>query len=110
MTPEELRAKFQKNLAYNRRIIPTEDIYEMHELTVMAALYFIHKWAEWEDVQYVCSQDPVANKWIQNIVGFFSLREKNLDAKIHMNLDQLDKVIEDKNSGETDTPSPCTNQ
>jgi hypothetical protein len=88
---EELLKKFEKNVDYLKRTIPPDDIYLFAEQTFMAALFFMHKWAEWDDMEDAMKTDPVTYKWIMNILGFQAMKDQNMDIQLDLGLDELDE-------------------
>lgn len=90
MDKEELRKKFEANVLYLRRNIPPDDIYMFAEQTFMAALFFIHKWSEWENITEDMKRDPVSNKWVRNIVGLQMSRDKGEDLTLDLDLKSVD--------------------
>ncbi len=80
MNKEELKAMYEKNVEYLKRNIPPDEIYEFAEQTYMATLYFLSKWSDWEDVNQVCQDDPVASKWVRNIMSLLKCREMGMDV------------------------------
>lgn len=78
-----------------KRNIPPDDIYMFAEQTFMAALFFIHKWCDWVDISEECSTDPVAKKWVSNIIGFQMCKDKDMDVNLDLDLKSVDS---DENS------------
>ncbi len=91
MNKEEMLKKFEENVAYLERNIPPDDIYMFTEQTFMAALYFLNKWSEHVDLKDQALLDPVAKKWIMNIMGLVILRDKNMDVQIDLDLKSLEE-------------------
>jgi hypothetical protein len=83
--------KFEENVAYLQRNIPPDDIYLFAEETLMAALYFMHRWSKKEDINTVCKEDEVARKWVSNILGLQRLREKALDVDLDLGIDVMEE-------------------
>ncbi len=83
--------KFEDNVAYLQRNIAPDDIYLFAEETVMAALYFMHRWSKHEDINAVCKEDPVARKWVSNVLGLHAIREKGLDADLDLGIEVMDE-------------------
>ncbi len=96
MNKDELIAKFEANVAYLKRNVPPEEIYQFAEQTYMASLYFLFRWKDWEDLNEVMQQDIVAAKWIRNILALLKCREMEQDVDIDLNLEGL---YEDNPSG-----------
>ncbi len=90
MTKDEMREEFEKNVNYLRKIVPPDDIYEFAEQTVMAAMFFLKKWGEWEDINSACDEDLVIKKWVLNIVGLIKCRNENIDINLDLNLDSVE--------------------
>ncbi len=89
MNKEEIRAKFEKNVEYLSKNIPPDDIYIFTEQTIMAALFFMHKWTEWVDLVDECHKDPIARKWVNNILGLVHCRDNNVDINIDLDMKSL---------------------
>ena len=90
MNKEELRKKFEQNVEYLRKNIPPDDIYMFAEQTFMAAMFFIHKWQEWVDLNQACKEDPVANKWVLNILSLHLCRDEQVDIDLDLNLESIE--------------------
>jgi len=88
---EELHEKFYSNIEYLQQNIPPDDIYLFTEQTFMACLYFLKRWSDCEDLDEVCKNDPIAEKWIVNVVGFQRLKEDKIPVQLDLDL----KSIED---------------
>ena len=91
MNKDELKAEFEKNVDYLRRNIPPDDIYLFCEQTFMAAMFFMKKWSDWEDINDVCKNDIISRKWISNIIGLHVCREKNLDITLDLDLKSVEE-------------------
>ena len=87
---EELLKKFKENVQYLERNVPPDDIYLFTEQTVMAALYFMFKWSEWVDIAQEAEKDPIAKKWITNILSLVVMRDKGQDIEIDLNMKSLE--------------------
>ena len=96
MNREELKEKFEKNVLYLKRNIPPDDIYLFAEQTFMATMFFLHKWSEWVDVNEECQKDPVAKKWVTNIIGLQRCKDQALDVDLDLNLESIEKGDEDE--------------
>jgi hypothetical protein len=90
MNSQEMREMFEKNVNYLKRNIAPDDIYEFSEQTFMAALFFLKKWSEKSSVGEACIADPVAQKWVNNILGLLKCRDKEVDIKLDLDLDWMD--------------------
>ncbi len=90
MNKEEMKDKFEKNVAYLKRNVPPDDIYMFAEQTFMATLFFLHKWSEWVDVNEECQADPVARKWVTNIIGLQMCKDKELDVDLDLDLKSVE--------------------
>lgn len=90
MNIEEMKAKFEKNVEYLKNNIPPDDIYVFCEQTYMATLFFLHKWSEWVDINEECRNDPVAQKWVMNIMGLLKARDMELDVDLDLDLKSLE--------------------
>lgn len=90
MNKEELKAKFEKNVEYLKRNVPPDDIYLFAEQTFMATLFFLHKWSEWVDVNEECLADPVAKKWVTNIIGLQMAKDKEIDVNLDLDLKSVE--------------------
>jgi hypothetical protein len=89
MEKEELLKRFNENVAYLERNIPPDDIYLFTEQTFMAALYFLHRWSECEDINAVCQEDSIAKKWVLNILGLMQSRSMQQDVKIDLGMEKM---------------------
>ncbi len=90
MNKEELRQKFERNVEYLKRNVPPDDIYLFTEQTSMAAIYFIHKWAEWVDINKECVEDEITRKWLKNILGFEYYKNENIDVALDLDLESTE--------------------
>ena len=91
MNKEELKKKFEKNVDYLKRNVPPDDIYLFTEQTFMAALYFLHRWAEWEDIEAECQDNPIARKWVINIMSLQRCKNQNIDVNLDLDLGSVDE-------------------
>lgn len=91
MDKKELMEKYEKNLVYLKRTIPPDDIYDFSEQTFMAALFFLKQWSELEDLEEVMKKDPIAMKWIINILSFQRCKDEEIDINLDLNLDPEDE-------------------
>lgn len=91
MNKEELKKKFEKNVDYLRRNIPPDDIYPFTEQTFMAALYFLHKWSEWADIEAECHENEITRKWVANILGLQRMKEQDISVNLDLNLGSVDE-------------------
>ncbi len=91
MNKEELKKLFEKNVDYLKRNVPPDDIYLFAEQTHMAAMYFLHKWAEWADIEEECQDNLVARKWVTNILGLQRMKEQNIDINLDLDLGSVDE-------------------
>ena len=90
MNKQEIRDKFEANVAYLRRNIPPDDIYMFAEQTLMATIFFIHKWSDCEETEVILD-DPIAVKWLGNILGFLDARDKGQDLTLDLDLKSVDE-------------------
>ena len=90
MNKEEIRKKFEENVAYLQRNIPPDDIYLFTEQTFMAALFFLQRWAKVANITEEMLLDPVTDKWVRNILNFHDSKEKNVDVYLDLNLRSLE--------------------
>jgi len=87
MDKRELIKKYDENVAWLRRNIPPDDIYDFAEQTYMAALFFL-KLASSDDRFLTLLQEcHVTRKWSQNICGLLQIREQGIDCPIDMKLE-----------------------
>ena len=86
-----MKKKFEQNVDYLKRNVPPDDIYMFAEQTFMAALYFMHKWSEWVDVSDECNLDPIAKKWVTNIIGLQICKDKELDVSLDLDLKSIEE-------------------
>ena len=92
MNKEELLKKFEKNVQYLKNNIPPDDIYAFAEQTFMAAMYFLHKWAEWDDLNEFAKHDPIAKKWIINITALQILKDRNDPVDLDLGLEEMEDL------------------
>ncbi len=90
MNKEEMKEKFEKNVAFLKRNIPPDDIYMFAEQTFMAALFFIYKWSDWVDINEECKDDPVARKWVANIIGLQRCKDQELDIDLDLDFKSVE--------------------
>lgn len=90
MNKEEMRKKFEENVQYLQRNIPPDDIYLFTEQTFMAAMYFMHKWAEWVDLKEEAMKDPIARKWMTNIMALVVAKDLNKDIQLDLDMKSVD--------------------
>jgi hypothetical protein len=89
MEKKELIEKFNENVRYLERNIPPDDIYVFAEQTYMAALFFLYQWSEHESLNDRMKADPVAAKWVGNIMGLLEARNMKIDVDFDLGLDDL---------------------
>lgn len=91
MEKHELMKKFEENVAYLQRNIPPDDIYLFAEETLMAALYFMHRWSKHEDINTACKENLVARKYVSNILGLQRLRDQAIDVELDLDIGAIDE-------------------
>ncbi len=91
MNKDEIRKKFEENVAYLERNVPPDDIYMFTEQTFMAAMYFMQRWAEWVDLKEEAAKDPIAKKWMMNIMGLAVMKDKNQDIQLDLDLKSVEE-------------------
>jgi len=91
MNKDELLKKFERNVNYLRDNIPPDDIYVFAEQTFMAAMYFLHRWNEWDDLNRIAQDDPVAKKWIVNITSLQILKDRNEPVELDLGLEEMEE-------------------
>ncbi len=91
MNKEEIRKKFEENVLYLKRNIPPDDIYMFSEQTFMAAMYFMHRWAEWVDLREEALKDPVAKKWMINIMALAMAKDQNQDMTLDLDMKSVEE-------------------
>lgn len=100
MNKKEIIEEFERNVVFLRQIIPPDDIYVFTEHTIIAALYFLNKWHEWEDLNDVMEKEMVSRYHIQNILQLVSSREKGETLQINLRLDELEDLKEEDEENE----------
>lgn len=90
MNKEELLKKFEENVQYLKRNVPPDDIYLFAEQTFMAALFFLHKWSDWTDMNQEMKDDPIVKKWVTNILAFHDLKDKGIDVEIDLDMKSIE--------------------
>ena len=88
MNKKELIEKFEQNVRYLERNIPPDDIYVFAEQTYMAALFFLHKWSGHEDITSACEEDPIAAKWVTNVMSLLKMRDMKIDCEFDLGLEE----------------------
>jgi len=91
MNKEEIRKKFEENVLYLKRNIPPDDIYMFSEQTFMAAMYFMHRWAEWVDLREEALKDLVAKKWMINIMALAMAKDQNQDMTLDLDMKSVEE-------------------
>jgi len=81
---------FEKRVAWLQRNIPPDDIYLFTEQTLMAAMFFLHRWNRVDDIHKVISEDAVARKWVTNILALIEVQSAGHDTKINLDMESLD--------------------
>lgn len=66
MQQEQFKEEFEKNVEFLKKTIPQDKIYEMAEKFYMAAMFFMFKWSDWEDVEDYIKHNPTADYYIGN--------------------------------------------
>ncbi len=92
MNKEELIKKFEKNVRYLRDNIPPDDIYVFAEQTFMAAIYFLHKWSQWADLNEESKNDPISKKWITNILALQMMKDADEDVTLDLGLEEMEDL------------------
>ena len=90
MDKRELIKKYDENVAWLRRNIPPDDIYDFAEQTYMAALFFLKLASSDDRFLTLLRECPVTRKWSQNICGLLKVREEGIDCPIDMKLEIVD--------------------
>lgn len=90
MNKEELVKKFEKNVLYLKENIPPDDIYVFAEQTFMAAMYFLHGWSQWVDLNEEAKRDPISKKWITNIIALQMMKDRNESVDIDLGLESME--------------------
>ncbi len=85
-----MKAKFERNVDYLKRNIPPDDIYMFAEQTFMATLFFLYKWSEWVDVNAECQADPIAKKWVTNIIGMQRCKDDDMDVDLDLDMKSVE--------------------
>ena len=86
MNKEELLQKYYENVEYLRRNIPPDDIYLFTEQTFMAAMFFLKKWSDCENIRAEMARCTIADKWVKNILNLAAVRERKIDLPIDLNI------------------------
>lgn len=92
MNKEELLKKFEKNVQYLKNNIPPDDIYAFAEQTFMAAMYFLHRWNGWEDLNEIAKDDPIAKKWIVNITALQIMKDRYEPVDLDLGLEEMEDL------------------
>jgi len=100
MNKEEMQNKFNKYVDYLKRNIPPDDIYLFAEQTYMATLFFLYKWSDWVDINEECKKDPIAKKWVENIIGLQICKDKEIDIDLDLDLKSIETGEEDESQNQ----------
>lgn len=84
MNKEEMEKMFEKHLAYNQACIPPDDIYMVHEQTLMTCMFFLDRWRRVEDVPKVYETDPFVRKHVDAVLDYVLARENGQMVKVNM--------------------------
>lgn len=95
MNKDELIEEFERHVNWLQRNIPPDDIYMFAEQTLMAARFFMHKWAaSCPNVREIIAEDPPTQRWTRNIITVLNLQNKGedspLDFKFNMEMTDED--------------------
>lgn len=90
MDKQEFLKKYERNIAWLRRNIPPDDIYDFAEQTYMAALFFLRLASVDPDFMKLLQECPITRKWSQNLCSLLHLRDNNIDSAIDMKLEVID--------------------
>lgn len=83
MNKDELMAEFERHVAWLQRNIPPDDIYMFAEQTLMAARFFMHKWASnCPNVREVIAEDKPTQQWSKNVINVLNLQNRGEDSSI----------------------------
>lgn len=93
MDKKEMRERFERNVAYMQRNVPPDDVYIFAEQTLMAATYFMQRWAEEVNITNEMRRCSVADKWVRNILAYSRLRDSGKDLNLDLNLESVDDDI-----------------
>lgn len=91
MNKQQFKERFEKNVAYLKRNVPPDDIYMFTEQTFMAAMFFINKWAEWVDINEEAKRDPIAERWLKNIIDFETMKMEGVDIHLDLDVEQMEE-------------------
>lgn len=87
MNKEEFIKTFEENVLYLEHNIPPDDIYAFAEQTYMAALYFLHVISHNIDIEALMKNDPIARKWISNVMLLLNARDLKEPISLDLKLD-----------------------
>lgn len=89
MDKDELMERFNENVRYLERNIPPDDIYVFAEQTYLAALFFLYEWSNHDNISERMKRDPVAAKWVNNIMCLLKMRDMKQDLDLDLGLEDL---------------------
>lgn len=90
MDKARLLKEYEKNIAWLRRNVPPDDIYDFAEQTYMAALYFLKRMSMLVDMRKELDTYPPSKKYATNLCLVLHLREQGIDSPLDFNLDVYD--------------------
>lgn len=80
MEEQEARARFKENVEWLKVNIDEDDIYDFAEQTLMAADFFMGKWAKEAGEEAVYC--PQTEKWIKNVLSIRAAKCEEIKRQI----------------------------
>lgn len=89
MNKEELLEHFNKHVAYFKKNIAHEDVHAFAVQTYITALYFMHRWSQWDDLKEECKKSDIANDYIMNMATLSHYIDNGIDTKINVSVKEF---------------------
>ncbi len=79
---KEVMRQYYEDVAWLRRCISPDDIFEFTEQALIAASFFLSKWSDWVDITEEGKKDKEAEAWIRNIISIRLIKESGYEGPI----------------------------
>lgn len=93
MDQQEFQAEYEKNIAWLQRNVPPDDIYDFGEQTLIAAVYFLKKYAQTFSYVPDIMHDPLTAHWIKWLMLLVKRRSDNTDGSVDLALEGMDDLL-----------------
>lgn len=90
MDRQEIFEMFCKNVEFLQKTVPPDDIYIFAEQTFLAALFFLKKYSTLVDIEAEKDKDPAMYKYASNLMLMLDAKEKNLNCKFDLGMDEFE--------------------